>query len=162
MRSLAAVAFLPPADIPAAFHAVAGSLPDECIDVATYFESTYIGRELGGRWRPAAYAPEEWTQFQRTIDGLGRTNNSIEGWHRRFAGRAGVHPNVFSLIQRIQAEEDHWRVEVEKVQAGATPRRRKPQWEQLSDRLSTLAHRLRDGDITMMDYVRSVAHNFTF
>ena len=114
MRCLPAIAFLPPADIPAAFYAVAGSLPDDCINLVTYFESTYIGRELGDRLRPPAYAPEEWTQFQRTLDGLGRTNNNIEGWHRRFAGRAGVHPNVFSLLQRIQAEEEHWRVEVAK------------------------------------------------
>ena len=162
MRCLPAIAFLPAADVRAAFQRIAGDLPDACVDLITYFENTFIGRELGGRWRPPLFDPYEWTQYERTLDGLGRTTNSVEGWHRRFSGKAGSHPSVFGLIMQIQAEEAHWRVEVRKIQAGATPRRRSALWERLSDRVAALARRWRDNEVDTADFLRGIAHNFTF
>ncbi|KAF0299457.1 hypothetical protein FJT64_027778 [Amphibalanus amphitrite] len=162
VRCLPAIAFLPTADIRAAFQEVVGVLPDECVDLITYFENTFIGRELGGRWRPPLYAPDEWTQYARTLDGLGRTTNAVEGWHRRFAGKAGSHPSTFSLVTQIQAEEAHWRVEIGKVVAGATPRHRSAIWERVSERVTALTRRWRDGDVGTAHFLRGIAHNFTF
>ena len=162
VRCLPAIAFLPALEVNAAFQAIAGVLPDPCVEVAAYFETTFIGRELGGRWRPPLFDPHEWTQYARTLDGLGRTTNAVEGWHRRFSGKAGAHPSFFSLVRHIQTEEAHWRVEIGKVAAGATPRRRSALWERLNERVTALTRRWRDGELSTADFLRGVAHNFTF
>ena len=163
VRCLPAIAFLDPNDVAAGFQAVVDTLPDECLDLAQYFEETYLGRDVAGRWRAPLFAPDQWSQFRRTLEGVARTTNNVEGWHRRFSGRIGCsHPNVFTFLRSIRSEEDHWRTEVEKLVAGAEGARRRTQWQLLSDRLLRLAERRRDGEIGIADYVRGVAHNFNF
>ena len=49
---LPALAFLPPFEVPNAFREVAEELNNE-VDLLDYFESTYIGRDVAGRFRPA-------------------------------------------------------------------------------------------------------------
>ena len=164
VRCLPAIAFLQPDDIEAGFNAVTELLPDECLELAFYFEGTYMGRDIAGRWVAPQFDRAEWSQYARTLAGLSRTTNSIEGWHRRFAGRVGCdHPSVFPFIRCIQIEEDHWRGETEKAIAGLPGVRRRLQWQVLSDRVRRLVERRRDGGADdIKDYVRGIAHHFTF
>lgn len=52
MRALPALAFVPPDEVVEALHEVAAHLPDEAADVVDYFEATYVGRDVAGRFRP--------------------------------------------------------------------------------------------------------------
>ena len=110
------------------------------------------------------YSPREWSQHSRTLDGLWRTTNSAEGWHRRFSSKiACQHPGVFRMLKEVQREEDHVRGEAEKYVAGLPPPARRQRWRVVNERLVGLVRRRHDGDIEVIaDFLRGVAHNFTF
>ena len=162
IRCLPALALLDPADVEEGYHVVAALLPDEAAELAFYFERQYIGANVGGRVRPPPFPIPEWNQHRRTLEGLGRTNNGVEGWHNRFSNVVDcAHPNVYNLLKHIGKEENHWRCEVAKIYARAQERNTRPRWRVVSQRLLTLTERRRDGDIELIDFLRAVAHNFT-
>ena len=50
VRTLAAVAFLPHHEVEEGIEEVARGLPDEALPLVDYFQSTYIGRDVAGRY----------------------------------------------------------------------------------------------------------------
>ena len=53
-------------------------------NVIDYFEDTYIGRlRPGGHRRAPLFDLALWNMYEQTIGDLPRTNNAVEGWHRR-------------------------------------------------------------------------------
>ena len=104
----------------------------------------------------------EWCQFERVQEDLGRTNNSIEGWHNRFSSALQCsHPSVFRLVQELQSEEARSRAEAEKLLRGAAPARRRPRWQIVSENIKKLVTRRVQGEITIPEFLRGIAHNFT-
>lgn len=73
-----------------------------------YFEDTYIGRSMTGRPRKALRFPiEVWKVHNSTETGADRTNNKIEGWHRRFRDFVNIsHPSIFLFMQKIMKEQE--------------------------------------------------------
>jgi hypothetical protein len=98
-----AVAFVPIDDVIDAFDELREYLPDQAQPIVEYFEATYIGAERDdgdGRRNPL---------FQIgmcTLQNIPRTNNHVEGWHRRFQADVGAHhPNFWRFLGVIQREE---------------------------------------------------------
>ena len=59
-------------------------------NVIDYFEDTYIGRLRPGVHRRALlFDLALWNMYDQTIGDLPRTNNAVEGWHRRFQANVG-------------------------------------------------------------------------
>ena len=56
-RMISALAFVPTADVVAAFEALSAELPNELLDIMDYFEDTYIGRPDRRGVRRAARFP---------------------------------------------------------------------------------------------------------
>ena len=57
--------------------------------------------------------------FDRTREELPRTNNHVEGWHRRFSGNCdGSHPTFWKLLRSFQREENLVRAEINQVFGG--------------------------------------------
>ena len=85
MRMMAAVAFVPVADVPQAFYDVEAEIRNNYnnngIDVILdYFEDNYIGRQRRGRPRQVPMFPMDiWNMHDRTQEELPRTNNYVEG-----------------------------------------------------------------------------------
>ena len=85
MRMIAALAFVPIADLPQAFYDLENEIRNNYnnngIDVILdYYEDTYIGRQRRGRPRATPmFAMDVWNMHDRTRDELPRTNNHIEG-----------------------------------------------------------------------------------
>ncbi|CAG0891467.1 unnamed protein product [Darwinula stevensoni] len=51
-------------------------------------------------------AADHCPQYQRTVAGLLRTNNSVEGWHNAFSSSVNkAHPSVRTLALKLQREE---------------------------------------------------------
>ena len=78
VRMLAALAFVPPEEVADAFPEVALRLP-EALELVEYFESTYVGRNVAGRYRPPRFPPSEWSQYGRSLLGLGENNERHGG-----------------------------------------------------------------------------------
>ena len=56
-----------------------------------YFEDTFIGRPTRRNGRRAPQFPISlWNVHDRVEEGLPRTNNTVEGWHRSFQSNVGA------------------------------------------------------------------------
>jgi len=76
-------AFVPPADVPAAWEEISAEFTEDLDDFITYFERTWVGRR--GRMRPK-YPIERWNQVQRArvLGDRMTTINNVEGFHHAF------------------------------------------------------------------------------
>ncbi|KAH9359980.1 hypothetical protein HPB48_018468 [Haemaphysalis longicornis] len=84
VRMLPALAFLPPAEVAEAFEDVMTRFPPEALQIALYFEDTYIGRRRRNGLLSATFPTSIWSVHRSVVEGLPRTNNSAEAWHRSF------------------------------------------------------------------------------
>ena len=83
IRCLPALAFVAPMDVKEYFEAAIEHLATISQALVLYFEHTYIGRTLPGGFHQEPMFPiEMWNQHQEVIQGIPRTNNSVEAWHR--------------------------------------------------------------------------------
>ena len=85
MRMIASLAFYPPEKVNEAFDVLAEILPGEANDVTNYFEDTYIDRPTRRYRRPPRFDTSVWNMYSRVQDDLPKTNNAVEGWHRRIS-----------------------------------------------------------------------------
>src|SRR5207249_9935885 len=61
-----------------------------------YFEKTWIGTPIGGGRDRPTYTVDKWNQYHATLNGLPKTNNAIEGWHKAFADCVeAIHPTIW-------------------------------------------------------------------
>ncbi|KAG8180604.1 hypothetical protein JTE90_018222 [Oedothorax gibbosus] len=83
IRQLAAMAFLPPQDVISSFEMLMDTdffQEINLVPLVDYFEDTWIGRiARNGRRREPLFPIEMWNCFSSVVDGLPKTNNSIEG-----------------------------------------------------------------------------------
>lgn len=76
-----------------------------------WFENNYvhgrIRRIRGGNISTAPlFPPTFWSVFERMELGISRTQNRVEGWHRRFETLVGkCHVGVYTIIEEIKKEQ---------------------------------------------------------
>lgn len=103
LRSLSALAFLPSNEIPAAFDMLVTAVGDFAKEVTQWFAEYYVhGRQLKRNNRPyrkiAQFPP-------MMVEGMPRTQNAVEAWHRRINQLAGAsHIQIFKLIELLMKE----------------------------------------------------------
>jgi len=78
------------------------------MEVYDYFEDTYIGRSgRRGQRRSPYLSKSMWNVKKRTLEGIPRTNNRLEGWHRGIQSMVdSLHPSLFRLLKGLQREEN--------------------------------------------------------
>lgn len=161
IRKLAALAFVPIADVIAYFELLEESagFPEAAEPVLEYFEQYYIGRRRrNGVRRTPAFPIPLWNVHAPTLDGLPRTNNNVEGWHRRFSGHLLCnHPTVWKLISALQLEEKEVEQRAERLAAGEEGPRRKKKYVDVDRRLRRLCQTFEAR--TPQDFLRGVAYN---
>ena len=60
--------------------------------------------------------------YDQTIGDLLRTNNAVEGWHRRFQANVGAyHPNFWKFIDILKREQSLNHVNISQARAGHQP-----------------------------------------
>lgn len=162
VRSLAALAFVPEQDVETAYEELISheEFDQRVQPIADYFEDTWIGRpNRHGPRRAPIYPIRLWNVYQRTLNGEHRTNNNIEGWHRRFQSVIGCfRPSIFRCINALKIEQKHCEAQIERLVAGqgAPPRKRK--YKQLDERISRIVHQY--ASRTTFQYLRGIAYNF--
>ena len=127
LRMIAALAFVP-------LHDVVNSFDELCVvirnhydgdagKVLDYFEDTYIGRfRRNAPRRPLLFPIDLWNMFNRTAEGLRRTNNNIEAWQNSFqANVSSTHPTFWKFLDVLLREERIVRVRMLQNQAGHAP-----------------------------------------
>ena len=110
VRCIASLAFLPEEEVSECYYQMINhsDFDIRALPVAEYFEDTYIGHPTRNRTtrNPPLFPIRFWSVHGRTLDGRHRTNNLVEGWHRRFQSVLGCfRPCVFRCIQAIIKEQ---------------------------------------------------------
>ncbi|XP_030833106.1 uncharacterized protein LOC115920726 [Strongylocentrotus purpuratus] len=160
-RMIGAIAFVPVEDTVEAFEALAGIARAELQPVLNYFEDTYVGRpqRAAGHGRQAArFPPIMWNMFNATLQGEFRTNNHVEGWHRRFQIGVGAdHPSFWQFLTCLKREHAMNEVTIGQAQAGMAPPARRRVYQDTNLRLIRLVTNYHGRDI--VDFLRGVSHN---
>ena len=102
--------------------------PEEFQPVVDYFEDTFIGRPQTSKRRPPLFSKTIWNVKQRLDSGLPKTNNHVEGWHRRIQSSVGEsHPTLWKFLSILKDEQRINRIEMAKLTTGepAAPQRNK-------------------------------------
>ena len=126
------------------------------------FEDTYIGRPTRssrGR-RRAKFDVEMWNVRDRTMEGMPRTNNKLEGWHRGIQVMfQGPHPNIWKFVRCLGQEQVLQHGELIQIQAGEFREKQHKQYESLNKRLVTIIGKEQGGEIEPLEFLRNVALN---
>jgi hypothetical protein len=164
IKYLPALAFVPNEDVLDAFATIQESdeFPQEnesIVDLYDYFETNYIGRQVrGGRRRQPRYSIDMWNQVQRMEQGIARTNNIVEGWHRGIqASLDGDHPSLWKFIKFLQTEEAWTKTTDEQITAGQTLKLEKQEQQSRTARLQNILADYANREI--LDYLRGISYN---
>lgn len=158
-KMLLSLSFVPVDDVIMAFEELAENCPNSLDPIINYWEDNYIGRIRRNRRASPRFAIAIWNVYSRVENGLPRTNNSVEGWHRAFQQTLNCHhPSVYKLIEQFRKEQDHVEIQLTRLAAGINhPNSSKRKYVQLSRRLETLTENYDDSAV--LDYLRRISYN---
>jgi hypothetical protein len=161
IRMVAALAFVPPNDVIAAFEELCEQILPDSQAFVDYFEDTYIGRPQRRGRRAPMFRNEVWNMFDRAEHELPRTNNYVEGWHRSFQSNVGSHhPNFWSFVDFIKREQALQQVYLTQALAGHAPQPGRKIYSDLKARVLTVVRDYENRNT--LDYLRGIAHNLGF
>lgn len=145
-HALLGLAFVPPEHVARAFDDLQTACDDILEDVLDLLEKYYVlGKRRGRGRRPPRYPIESWNVNGRTQEGEPRTNNTVEGWNRRFNTLVGkVHPNIYIVIEELRKEELYCQSQRELIDLGNSPPKKKKKFMKNDDRLKRLVQRFED------------------
>ncbi len=125
VRHLPALAYVPESDVITTFEELLDSTyytDNEILlrPILDYFEDTWIGRiDRRGRRRQPQFQINLWNCYEAVKDGIPKTNNSVEGWHRGFSQLLSAHhPNIWKFIKGLKKEQSVNELKVEQYIAG--------------------------------------------
>ncbi|CAF1124278.1 unnamed protein product, partial [Didymodactylos carnosus] len=178
VKKLIALAFVPIVDVVEGFVLVAGEFDDDADEVVEYFEKIWIGEQKKRVFaKPMPYlgsasktelideAVEKshnllinWNIYERVVDDLTRSNNSVEGWQSAFANRVSIsHPTVAKLADKIRREQSKFEVDIAQIRQGHEPKPKKASYRKRDDRIKRLVNAY---DTNHLDeYLNSIAAN---
>ena len=168
MRHIGALAFLPSSEIIDAFESVKSILPDNAAEVVSWFDENYVNGRVRRTYRngrearvPPLFPPEMWSVFQNNNIGFPRTQNKVEGWHRRWQLLVGRnHPGVFHLIKELKKEQEHVEAEMEIILRGEPRPKRKKQYVDRDERFANILNDRHNRSV--IDFLRGIAHNLNY
>lgn len=109
------------------------------------------------------YVTTQWVESDRHLwnhfDHEGpRTTNHLEGWHSKIKKRIQkAHPNIFTFINHIKQIQAVNEVNIIQVAAGGLPSHKRRKYRNMDSRLHQLKQRLRNNEITVMQYTDSAS-----
>ena len=128
--------------------------------ILDYFEDTYIGRKRRRNRAPPKYAHGLWNVEERLVDGLPRTNNAVEGWHRHMQSAVACqHPNLWKFLQVLKKEQGVNNLLIAQANAGVAPPKQRKVYEDVTRRLTTIAQDFANRNV--VDYLRGIAMNIS-
>lgn len=124
IRQIMALPFLPGEHVEPTFNHLQSRAPaGPILELMSYVKETWIT----GLW-----SPNEWTVFGQSI----RTNNDLEGYHRRLNGSAGnSHIPFYVLVPLLYKESSYVDVQVRLVRDGKLARYQRKKYKSLQGRI---------------------------
>ena len=127
MRMLPALAFVPPELVGWSFQQLVVIFPENAYPLCKYFEENYIGLlNLNGVRNTPLYPISLWNNFNLVSQGLPRTTNLVEAWHRGFQSTCGCHhPTIWKFIDCLKTEQGNVELKRIKFVQGQDPKKTK-------------------------------------
>ncbi|KAH9376787.1 hypothetical protein HPB48_017871 [Haemaphysalis longicornis] len=120
MKMLPALAFLPVGATPEAFYDMLEVFPQEAIKLAGYFEDVYVGRPRRNGICSAQFPPKLWSVYESALDGMPRTNNSVEAWHYGLQSNVRrASPNLWVFLHCLKKEKALSEMKLSQAAAGS-------------------------------------------
>ena len=162
IKCISALVFLPENEVEEGFRTLTNhsAFPVEATQIAGYFHKTYIGLNQADSsvGRPL-FAIKFWNVNERTKNDDHRTNNQVEGWHRRFQSVLSCgNPGFFTCVKALKREQVNTTNKVNRLQAGFSVKK-KNKYIALNDRLKKIVEEREER--TVMEFLRAIARNYT-
>ena len=98
--------------------------------------------------------------FHRTHAEMPRTNNHIEGWHRRFQGNMSFsHPTFWKFLDVLKKEQNITRVEIFQAVGGHPPPAQRRRYLDCNSRILAIVDDYPNRAV--IQYLRSISYNFS-
>ena len=139
-----ALPFLPEQHIQITFSSLESQVPvGSCRELTNYIRDTWIT----GRWTPA-----DWCVFGQSI----RTNNDVEGYHRRLNGNAGnSHIPFYVLVPLLHKEAINVHMQVRLVKDGKLVRYQRNNYKSQQGRIFKLWKKYEQHEITTQHLLKA-------
>ena len=86
--------------------------------MSSIVHNSYLGVQRGY----PKFCLQLWNMYERVMQDLPRSNNSVEGWHHAFNNRVSTrHPSTVKLTKCILRAQSRFEVDIERLHAGALP-----------------------------------------
>lgn len=148
VNKLAALAFLPPEDIPSAFAELLPFLPSDpqFTEFLDYIDNTWVRGQLLSitsrgteRRSPVMYPPALWSVASRTELGIPRTQNIVESWHNRINTIIDrSHVGLYTLVEYLRKEEHQVHGTIKKLFNGTIINPTPPSLREREERIKTI------------------------
>lgn len=156
---ISALAFCPSETV---IEAVSDIMPENAICITDYFEDNYIGRQHRRSRRDPLFKIDMWNMYTRVKNGIPKTNNGIEGWHKSFRGSVGCsHPNLWVFLKCVQKEQAYQEFRLTQASAGHAPPNKKRKYKDAFARLINVVDKY-DKYSSIIDYIKAIAYNLSF
>jgi len=100
-----------------------------------------------------------WNVKLRTEDGIPRTNNKLEGWHRGFQSMFdSPHPSIFRFFGTIKKKQVP---DLFRLKAGDDTQKQKRSVQEINKRILELIERLHHNGIDRAEFLRGVLYNIS-
>lgn len=167
VKMLCALAFVPPNKVISAFERLIQSPyykenEKELSKLIEYFEKTWIGvAKRGKRGRAAAmFDIEMWNHYSSVLDDALRTNNHVEGWHKRLTSRAQMmHSTLWKFLDLIISEQSKTEFDYEQCVAGYKIANKRKKYKDIDTRIKNVVEKYKNRKIC--EYLSGIAHNTT-
>lgn len=151
IRHLFALAFLPEEHVERAFKRLEEkmlALNDPRINVLiNYFEENWLSEHR--------FNVTDWCVFMRYI----RTNNDVEGWHRRLNGNLPhPHPNLYQLLLILYRESLICKINVQLVSDHQLSRRQKKNYKSKECQIKKLWQKYQCNEISTSSLLKKATH----
>ena len=156
IRMLSALSFVPVDDTIVAFEQLANHCGDTEQIILDYIETNYIGELRRGRRLPPRFQHAMWNMNIRVLDQLPRTNNNLEGWHNRFSGSLGNHPDIWKFINALKQDSVLNHHAMAQALIGAQGPAQRPIYRQINERINNLVENYRND---VINFLRGISYN---
>ena len=119
VKKLAALAFIPVADVIPAFESLSTHFLQDELPLLAYFEKTWIGTPVGATRRLTPDFPiQMWNALERSAAGSTRTTNAWEAYHHALI--SCQHPSVWKFLDSLRNQQALTANTMQRIQRGCS------------------------------------------
>ncbi|XP_060604396.1 uncharacterized protein LOC132757205 [Ruditapes philippinarum] len=147
IKRLLALPFLPAEHIEIAFNKLKTlASTTELKELIEYIENQWLGNSV--------WSVRQWCVYRQSV----RTNNDVEGYHRRINGKAGRgNVQMYVLIPLLYAESELVSIQAQQVSEHLLTRYRRPKYRKLHEKLEKLWEAYDTRELITSDFLTEVA-----